>query len=163
MEIHETSERLEEIPADVLVLFHLEDEPAPRGRLGWVDWILGSALSRLRARSKFAGERGVTALLSTDGKLRADRILVFGLGPRRDLSMTILYRLSYQAAQTVLNLRCTRIALDIPAHAFPQQPPEHIRRAFLEGFTAELQRGRPDAPFSLTLLAPPHGSAALSG
>jgi hypothetical protein len=162
MEIHETSERLEEISAEVLVLFHLEDEPAPRGRLGWVDWILGSTLSRLRARGKFAGQRGVTALLSTDGKLVADRLLVVGLGPRRDLSMTVLYRLSYQAAQTVLNLRCTRIALDIPAHAFRQQSPAHIRRAFLEGFMAELQRGRPDAAFSLTLLAPLNGTAARS-
>jgi leucyl aminopeptidase len=161
MEIHETSERLEEIPAEVLVLFHLEDEPAPRGRLGWVDWILGSAVSRLRARGKFAGERGGTALLSPDGKLRADRILVVGLGSRRDFSLPAFYRLSYQAAQTILKLRCTRIALDIPVHAFLQQPPEYIRRAFLEGFTAELQRGRPDASFSLTLLVPPNGRTAV--
>ncbi len=159
MEIRETTERLEEIPAEVVVLFHLEDEPAPRGRLGWVDWILGSSVSRLRARGKFAGERGGTALLSPDGKLRADRVLVMGLGLRRDLSLPALYRLSYQAAQTILSLRCTRIALDIPTRAFPRQSPEQIRRAFLEGFTAELQRGRPDAPFSLTLLAPPDDSA----
>ncbi len=161
MDIQETTERLDEIPAEVLVLFHLEDEPAPRGRLGWVDWILGSVVSRLRARGKFAGERGSTALLSTDSKLRAERILLLGLGSRHDLSLSALYRLSYQAAQTILNLRCTRIVLDIPVRAFPQQSPERIRRAFLEGFTAELQRGRPGAPFSLTLLAPPNGGAAV--
>ncbi len=159
MEIHETPARLEEILAEVVILFHLADEPSPRGRLGWVDWVLGSALSRLRARGKFAGERGLTVLLSTDGKLCADRILVLGLGSRRDLSLPVLYRLSYQAAQTVLQLRCTQIALDIPSRAFPQQPPEQIRRAFLEGFTAELRRGHPDAPFHLWILAPPDGAA----
>jgi hypothetical protein len=158
MEIQETSDPLEEIGADVLVLFHVEDEPAPRGRLGRVDWILLSAVSRLRARGKFAGERGATALLLPNGKLKVDRVLVFGLGRQADLSMPALYRLSYQAAQTVLNLHCTHIALEPPFRAFPLEPPDRVRQAFLEGFLAELGRGRPDAPFAITLLPPPNGA-----
>jgi cytosol aminopeptidase family protein len=158
MEIHDTSDLLEEVPADILVLFHLADEPAPRGRLGRVDWILGSAVSRLRARGKFAGERGSSALLSPNGKIKAERILVFGLGHQTDLSMPALYRLSYQAAHTILNLRCVNIALDLPFRAFPNSPPDRIRRAFLEGFQAELKRCRPDASFAITLLPPTNGA-----
>jgi hypothetical protein len=160
MEIRETSDLLEEVPADILVLFHLADEPAPRARLGRVDWILGSAVSRLRARGKFAGERGASALLSPNGKIKAERILVFGLGHQADLSMPALYRLSYQAAHTILNLRCVSIALDLPFRAFPLSPPDRIRHAFLEGFQAELKRGRPDAPFAITLLPPENGAAS---
>lgn len=152
MEIRETSDLLQEVPAEVLVLFHLADEPSPRGRLGRVDWILGSAISRLRARGKFAGERGTSALLSPNGKIKAERILVLGLGNQADLSMPALYRLSYQAAHTILNLRCVVILLDLPFRAFPLSPPDRIRRAFLEGFQAELKRGRPDAPYRITLL-----------
>ena len=152
MEIRETADLLEEVPAEILLLFHLADEPAPRGRLGRVDWILGSAVSRLRTRGKFAGERGTSALLSPNNKLRADRILVVGLGHQADLSIAAFYRLSYQAAHTVLNLRCTSIALDLPFRAFPLAPPDRVRRAFLEGFMAELRRGRPEAPFAITLL-----------
>jgi hypothetical protein len=159
MEIHETSDLREEVPADILVLFHLADEPAPRGRLGRVDWILGSAVSRLRARGKFAGERGASALLSPNHKIRAERILVCGLGQRADLSMPALYRLSYQAAHTILNLRCVSIALDLPFRAFPLSPPHRIRHAFLEGFQAELKRGQPDAAFAITLLPPENGAS----
>jgi hypothetical protein len=158
MEIRQASAPLEEIGADVLVLFHLEDEPAPRGRLGRVDWILCSAISRLRARGKFAGERGTSALLSPNGKLKAERVLVLGLGRQADLSMTALYRVSYQAAQTILSLHCTSILLEPPFRAFPLEPPERIREAFLEGFRAELARGRPDAPFAITLLPAPNGA-----
>ncbi|HYL79399.1 MAG TPA: M17 family peptidase N-terminal domain-containing protein [Candidatus Acidoferrum sp.] len=158
MEIHETSDLLEEVPADILVLFHLADEPSPRGRLGRVDWILGSAVSRLRARGKFAGERGASALLSPNHKIKAERILVCGLGHRADLSLSALYRLSYQAAQIVLNLRCLSIVLDLPFRAFPLSPPERLRHAFLEGFQAELQRGRPEASFAITLLSPENGT-----
>ena len=154
MEIRETADLLEEVPADILLLFHLTDEPAPRGRLGRVDWILGSAVSRLRARGKFAGEQGTSALLSPNNKIRADRILVVGLGHQADLSIAAFYRLSYQAAHTVLDLRCTSIALDLPFRAFPLAPPDRVRRAFLEGFMAELRRGRPEAPFAITLLPP---------
>jgi hypothetical protein len=72
-----------------------------------------------------------------------------------DFSKTAFYRLSYQAAQILLDLGCTRIALDLPYRLFPQEPPEKIRRDFLEGFTAELQRGRPEVDFSVTTLLPP--------
>jgi hypothetical protein len=158
MQLLESSRPIEEIDAEVLVLFHLEDELAPRGRLGRVDWILCGALSRLRARGKFTGERGATALLAPDGKLKVGRILVVGLGRQADLSMVALYRLSYQAAQAILALRCTRIAMEPPFRAFPHEAPPRLQQAFLEGFTAELRRGQPDAPFVLTLLTSRNGS-----
>jgi cytosol aminopeptidase family protein len=156
MQIVESSQPIEEIVAEVLVLFHLEDELSPRGRLGQVDWILCGAVSRLRARGKFAGERGATALLAPDGKLKASRILVVGLGRRADLSLVALYRLSYQAAQAILSLRCTRVAMEPPFRAFPQEAPVHVQQAFLEGFTAELRRGQPDTSFAVTLLTSPN-------
>lgn len=158
MEIRATSDPLEEIGADILLLFHLEDEPAPRGRLGRVDWILCGAISRLRARRKFAGGRGATALLSTNGKLKAEKVLVVGLGRQTDLSMVALYRLSYQAARTILHLGGTRVVLEPPFRAFPREAPARIQQAFLEGFLAELARGRPGTPFSITLLPPPNGA-----
>jgi hypothetical protein len=158
MEIRETTAPVEEIGAEILVLFHLEDEPAPRGRLGQVDWILCGAISRLRTRGKFAGERGATALFSPNGKFKVNMILVVGLGRQADLSMVALYRLSYQAAHTILRLGCTRVAMEPPFRAFSREAPTRIRQAFLEGFLAELRRGRPDVSFAVTLLSPGNGA-----
>ena len=154
MVVLDTSEPVEQIRADVLTLFHTEDEPVPRGRLGWVDWILLSAIARLRARGKFSGQRGTTALFTPEHKLKAERVLVMGLGSCADLSMTVLYRLSYQAAQAILALGCTSIALELPYRAFPREPAQRVRQAFLEGFTAELERGRPGMEFAIHVLAP---------
>ncbi len=154
MRIQEATEPVEEVQAEVLVLFHVEDEPAPRGRLGRIDWILLSAVSRLHARGKFVGDRGASALLSPEQKLKAERVLVIGIGRSAEFSKTALYRLSYQAAQTILNLGCLQIALELPYRFNPQEPPEKLRRDFLEGFAAELQRGRPNADFSVTLFPP---------
>jgi hypothetical protein len=150
METRDVGERLEDVRTEVLVLFHVEDEPAPRGRLGRLDWILLGAISRLRARGSFHGERGANVLLCPSQKVKAERVLVMGLGRRADLSMTVLYRLSYQTAQTVLNLHCQQITLDLPLRLFPHEPPEKVRRAFVEGFGAELTRGRPGVEFSVS-------------
>lgn len=157
MDAHDSGERVEELRTDALVFFHPEDEPAPRGRLGRLDWILLGALSRLRARGKFTGERGTSALLSPDQKLKAERVLVMGLGRRADFSMTAFYRLSYETARTVLDLRCRQIVLDLPFRLLPHESPEKLRQAFLEGFAAELTRARPDAEFSISTLSPSNG------
>ncbi len=157
MQILESSQPIEEIDAEMLLLFHLQDELAPRGRLGQVDWMLCGSVSRLRARRKFAGERGATALLAPAGKLKADRVLVVGLGHRADLSLVALYRMSYQAAQATLNLRCTHVAMEPPFRAFPRGAPVHVQQTFVEGFLAELRRGRPDAAFAVTLLTSANG------
>ncbi len=157
MQLQNVTAPLEEIPADVLVLFHLADEPVPRGRLGRVDWILLSAISRLRVREKFAAERGSSILLSSEGKFPAAWVLVVGLGRRADLTLTALYRLSYQTAETVLRLRQPRIALDLPLRGFPTESPGRIRKAFLEGFLAELQRGWPEATLTVSILPPEQG------
>jgi leucyl aminopeptidase len=154
MQVREIRAPLADIAAQTLVLFHLEDEPAPRARLGWVDWVLLGPVARLRARGKFAGARGSSALLSPAGKIKAERVLVIGLGRRRELTLTHLYRLSYQVAQTILSLGCTTIALEIPARAFPREPFHRLRKKFLEGFTAELKRGRPGVAFSVATLPP---------
>jgi hypothetical protein len=154
MDIPTTDERLEDIRTEVLVLFDPKDEPAPRGRLGRLDWILLSPVSRLRARGKFTGERDSSVLLRPHHKVKAERVLVVGVGERAEFSLTALYRLSYQTAKTILDLHCTRIALDLPFRLFPKEPPEKIRRAFLEGFLAELTRGRPEVEFAVATLSP---------
>jgi leucyl aminopeptidase len=144
--------RVEAVPADLLLFFQLEDEPAARGRLGRVDWLLCGALARLRARRKFAGERGGHVLLTSAGKLRAERVLIVGLGRREALTLNALYRLSYDVARAVLQLGSDSLAVEPPCRAFPQDPPGRIRRAFLEGFLAELRRGRPESPIQTTIL-----------
>ena len=155
MEAADLLVRIEDVRAEVLVCFHPQDEPAPRERLGRLDWILLSPLSRLRVRGKFSGGRGQSALLAPGGKIKAERVLVLGLGGRADFSWTAYYRLSYMTAQAILDLRATRIALDLPYRMLPRESPERLRRAFLEGFNAELARGRPGVDWTVIVLPPP--------
>lgn len=154
MAIVDATGPLEELAADVLLCFHYEDEPAPRGRLGWVDWILGSPVQRLWARGRFSGARGAAALIPSGGKLGAEKVLILGLGQKGGLRMTALYEMSYRAAEAVADLRADRILVDLPLRAFPDLPPARVRKAFLEGFAAELARRLGPAQPTIAVLPP---------
>ncbi|MEZ4735153.1 MAG: leucyl aminopeptidase [Caldilineaceae bacterium] len=65
---------------DCVVVNLFEGVTAPGGATGAVDQALGGALSNLIASGDFTGKAGTTALLYTNGKLPATRILVVGLG-----------------------------------------------------------------------------------
>jgi hypothetical protein len=93
-------------------------------------------------------------LLVPDGKLQAARVLVVGLGPRGDFGLNALYRLSYEVARAILDLGSDTVALDLPGAAGSHESPGRLRQAFLEGFLAELERGRHGRPpIQVTLLA----------
>ena len=148
---------LEDLEGDALALFQFSDVPAPRGHLGTVDWYLCGAVSRLQSSGRFTAAPGTVALLTTQGKFRVGRILVFGLGPRHGMSLQTLYRSSYDAAQTLARLRASVIHLDLPYQAFPRRNPMTLRKSFLEGFLAEYQRLRRAEPTVHVL--PPRGLA----
>lgn len=66
--------------ADCIVVNLFEGVASPGGATGAVDAALGGAIRNLIAAGDFDGKAGATALLYTDGKLPAPRVLVVGLG-----------------------------------------------------------------------------------
>jgi len=67
---------------DCIVVNLFTGVTAPSGATGAVDQALDGAISRLIATGDFIGEASTTALLYTDGKISAPRVLVVGLGDR---------------------------------------------------------------------------------
>lgn len=65
---------------DALVVNLFEGVTTPGGATGAVDKALDGAISALLAGGDFAGKAGSTALLYTNGKLPAARVLLVGLG-----------------------------------------------------------------------------------
>ncbi|MCL4830469.1 MAG: leucyl aminopeptidase [Caldilinea sp.] len=66
--------------ADCIVVNLFEGVEAPGGATGAVDAALGGAIRNLIAAGDFDGKAGATALLYTNGKLPAPRVLIVGLG-----------------------------------------------------------------------------------
>jgi len=140
---------LEEVPGEILVLFHFEDQLLPRGPLARVDWILNGLVSRLLYLGKFSGNRGESMLLSTSGKLSAERALVLGLGRNSEFTWNALLQAYSSALLASARMKARKIGLTIPKGAYPSLP-RHAGRDLLEVLLLRAsQEGDPSSDLEL--------------
>jgi len=138
---------LEEVPGEVLILFHFEDQLLPRGPLARVDWILNGLVSRLLYLDKFSGHRDEFLLLSTSGKFSAERALVLGLGRKSDLTWDALLGAYSSAISASVRMKARKIGLTLPQEAYAALP----RQAGRELLEALLVRAIQEGPFGSDL------------
>jgi leucyl aminopeptidase len=113
-----------------------------------LDWLLCGALSRLIIQKKVRGVLGEVALLTSQGKVPADKIFMVGLGPREASSPESLRAAARTAAASAVNAGVARAALDcFPAGAAQS---DDALAAVREG----LAEGAGTHPIDFTLLAP---------
>jgi leucyl aminopeptidase len=87
LEIQLRSAQLADLDADVLVIgvVHTGKAVSLSPTLKPLDAALGGALERLAAKEDFTGKRDQSIALATLGRLKAERLVVLGLGERRGL------------------------------------------------------------------------------
>jgi len=94
-----------ELPCRALVVGCFEDEPAAP-YLAALDQALGGYLTTLCREGGFTGKPNKTALIPTLGRMAAERLLLVGLGKRKDLARD---RLRQAAGTAVQALRGTGV------------------------------------------------------
>jgi leucyl aminopeptidase len=88
LEIQLRSAQLVDLDADLLVVGVVQSTgktPSLSPTLKPLDVALGGALARLAAKEDFTGKRDQSIALATLGRLKAERLVVMGLGERRGL------------------------------------------------------------------------------
>jgi len=91
--------------ADCIVVNLFEGVELPGGATGAVDAALGGAIRSLIAAGDFDGKAGATALLYTDGKLPAPRVLVVGLGKAEKFDLHAARKAAATATKTLSKLK----------------------------------------------------------
>jgi Cytosol aminopeptidase family, N-terminal domain len=131
----------------VIVGFH-EDVRPLKGTAGALDWLLCGALSHLIIRKKMRGVLGEVALLTSKGKVPADKIFMVGLGPRAASSPESLRAAARVAAASSVNAGIAHAALDffLAGAAQSDDAIAAVREGLAEGAGAH--------PIDFALLAP---------
>jgi leucyl aminopeptidase len=80
MDVRVKQSRVENEPAEVLVLSHFDGEPGLQEQAATVDRALQGAIRDLLKSGEFQGKSNQTVLLHTQGKIFAKRVLLVGLG-----------------------------------------------------------------------------------
>lgn len=82
---------------DAVIVNLFEGVKKPDGATKAVDQALGGLISQVIARGEFQGKAGTSVLLHTQGKLRAERVLVVGLGKEEDFGLETVRSVSGEA------------------------------------------------------------------
>lgn len=104
MEVRVQQGNITEVEADLIVVNLFEGVTAPGGATGAVDQALGGGISQLIARGDFSGKAQTTALLYSQGRLTAPRVLVVGLGRPELFNIAQIRQAAAVAAQAAGNL-----------------------------------------------------------
>ncbi len=95
---------LTEVRADALIVGRHSDDAKLTPALAAVDRKLGGRLSKVMAAEKFEGKIGQVSHVHADGRVRASRVLVAGLGPKKDSGAEAVRRAASAAARRARDL-----------------------------------------------------------
>jgi hypothetical protein len=163
------SDAFERATADLAVAGLFLEELPLRGGAGRIDWRLCGLVSELLAGGRIHGHRDEALLMPSEGRMRAPRVMLVGLGRRED------YR-SPQLAESIRSVMLRAVGLGVGSLALPPlgiapddfpRCAEAFLRGFLDGCGAsarpiQLQLILPEEQHSLALRALQEASRALN-
>jgi len=94
---------------DALIVNLFDGVKKPGGATGAVDQALGGLISQAIAQGEFRGKSGTTLLLHTQGKVKAERVLVAGLGKQEQFGLESVRSVTGQALRVLRRHGCRRV------------------------------------------------------
>jgi leucyl aminopeptidase len=79
--------RIEKEEDEVIVLGHFEEDPNLQRETAFVDKAIGGEIKKVLASGEFSGKANQVLLLHTRGEIPAKRVLLVGLGKKKDASL----------------------------------------------------------------------------
>lgn len=106
-----------DLSADVLAVGVLQSGTAPGDlppSLKPLDRIFEGAIAKLVEKEEFSGKRDQTLSISTLGRIRADKVIIFGLGPKRSVGPAEVRTFAAKAARAANAEKAKSLALLVP-------------------------------------------------
>ncbi len=139
---------IKKIDAEALIVgFHNDVRPL-KGLAGELDWLLCGSLSGLIIQNKLTGTLGDVALLTSRGKIPAQKIFMIGLGSRKDFSSASVRSAARAAASSALGAGIRKATLE--CFQVSGLSYDAVVSALRDG----LLDGAAGRPFDVSLIAP---------
>ncbi len=107
MKVQAIKEKLAELAVEIAVATHFEKEEQPQGIAAALDEVTGGLIRSIMAGGDFTGKRFETLVLFNNKSIGPKRIILVGLGKKKDFSRETLRGAYSRAAQSIrkLNLK----------------------------------------------------------
>jgi hypothetical protein len=133
MKITLSSEPIDDLIHEYIVLGLFSDERPPRGYCGHADWRLNGLISKLIAKGTITGSSMERVLIQTNDRIPSAKVLLFGLGESTHLDYEKLYNAGHEVSQTLSEMGCDDFALDIPGAGRCSLEVSKMTKSFLSG------------------------------
>lgn len=125
--------RAEGEAAEVLVLLHCEGVSGFAHEAAAIDAQLGGQLSKLIKRGEFEGKLGEGLLVHTQGRTKAARLLLTGLGKEKDLRLDAFRQALGSAVKRVRQAKVTSFTVVMPDTIPHETSVQDVAQALVEG------------------------------
>ncbi len=125
--------RAESEAAEVLVLLRCEGNSDLTQEAAAIDAQLGGQLTTLIQRGEFEGKLGEGLLVHTQGKAKAKRLLLAGLGKEKDLRVDAFRQALGSAVKRARQAKVTSFAVVMPGELLEDIPVQDVAQALAEG------------------------------
>ncbi|MCP4038429.1 MAG: hypothetical protein GY944_19200 [bacterium] len=139
------SESLERAKVDLAVAGLFSDELPLRGGAGRVDWRLCGLVSEQIEAGRMSGRRDEALLIPSSGQMRAQRVMVLGLGARSEYRLQQVAESVCQAVSRAVQLAAASLAMAPLGMAGDELP------RCVEAILAGAREGFREAPESMRL------------
>ena len=134
MQIKISTEPLDILNPECLMLGFFSDERPPRGPCGFADWRLNGLISNLLAADRIHGALHENVMIETAGRIPPPKLLLHGLGPLHELSYERLHQAGFHLARTAFGIQCGEFTFDIPAAPRTDLDITQMTEALIKGF-----------------------------
>ncbi|MBI4400884.1 MAG: leucyl aminopeptidase [Nitrospirae bacterium] len=133
MDVKVKQGRIEREPAEVLVLTHHEGEAALNEDAIAVDRALHGALRDLLKSEEFQGKSNQTVLLHTHRRIQAKRVLLVGLGKKKDARLDTIRQAMATAAKRARQAGARSFVTPIHGRTLPRASTIELAQVMTEG------------------------------
>ncbi len=125
--------RAETTSAEALVLTHCEGEALAKQDAAMLDRALGGALSKLVQSKEFEGKSNEVLLYHTQGKVPAQRLVLVGLGKKKEVTLETIRQAMGSAAKRVRQAKVGSFAVALPTVTPGGKSSLEVAQAMVEG------------------------------
>src|SRR4030042_1737782 len=133
MEIKATTDNITGIKTGAIIVNHFEGVKQPEGAAADIDKILGGAISNLIKQKDIKGKINEITLLHSMGKLPASKVVVLGLGNKKELTINKVRGAIAEACRYLRGKGVSSIASVIAGEGINKIKPEDAVQAVTEG------------------------------
>lgn len=146
---------LDQLDHETLVVSHFQEDRPLRGLAGLVDWRMNGTLNRYVRQGRTTGEVQELVMIPGHKRLHYQRILVLGLGGRKEFSPEVYRQASAFVLGRLRMLNATRFTLGLPGIDALRIPPRQAASLWLAAFyDAYVEPRVNDLEFDVCLVVP---------